>query len=181
MKFGGGHSAHSHSRQKYAVLFPLNSHVYQDIAPHITSIILETHPCLQHAKYRKHTKNHHPGCCRAIYTHQFSLFFTYGRTSSGVGTKFWGNLLGLRWSLEEGTLHTPTDIQNMVFLFPRNLHVYQAIALHIISIMLETHPCLQHAKPRKRPENHHPGCCRAIYTRHFLCFFACGRTSSGVG
>jgi len=75
MEFGGGHTAHTHSHQNMKFLFPPNIHVYQAIAIHISIIMHEIHPCLQHAKSRKTPQKSPPGVLSGdMYTPLFLLF-----------------------------------------------------------------------------------------------------------
>ena len=71
--------------------------------------------------------------------------------SSGVGKIFWENLVGLRWSLEEGTLHTPIAIQNMVFICSKFPCLSEYRAAHHQYHAWNT-PCLKYANSRKCPK-----------------------------
>jgi len=62
----------------------------------------------------------------------------------------------------------------MQFLFRQTRHIYRAIALHIICIMHETDPCLQHLECRKCPKIRHQGRFQAIYAHHISMYFAGG-------
>jgi len=61
-----------------------------------------------------------------------------GRTSSGVGSMFWENLVGLSWSLGAVASHTPVGLKIRSFYFPR-ISMFITLSLFISPVSCSKH------------------------------------------
>jgi len=115
-------------------------------------IIPKTYPCLQHAKCQKIPKNLHQGCCRAICPHHFIKYFAGRRTSSVVGSIFWGKFVGLRSSLVEVTAHTGIALKICsVYFLKIGMFISQTSSISPVSCLKHT-PLYSTQNARKHPK-----------------------------